>query len=545
MKQYTVLLKKIVLLCVAILLASSAHTHVIAQEHGKPVSTGEVVSMGGLYSVRAPTGNDWMVKTDGERRAIIFYKCRGEGRYTFVSISPEYTDPSTTDQTEDEIAVSIFDDVERVMIEWSKTRSWIPIGFSRNIVVIGQKRLHMMQYKISDVRILMETHYAIYLYFPPHTKQTRIYYAFLAGDIFMNRGYGFSPDLTVAEEVINSFEFSSDNDLMTKVKTFFDNKQYDEAIEYITKALDTVGLNESNRAFAYYNRGLAYRNKQQYERAIEDYSKAIELDPKDAKFYNNRGVAYMYTQQFDRAFEDFNRAIELAPKDAMSYMNRGLAYGRKQQYDRAIEDYDKAIELDPKLVMSYNNRGNAYMGKQQYDRAIEDYNRAIELEPKSAELYNCRGNVFYAKQQHNRAIEDYNKAIELEPKYALAYYNRGNVYICKQQYDRAIEDFSRAIELNPKDGLAYIYRGITYYSKQKYDKAIEDYDRALELNPNYDKLYYNKACAHSLANRTDEACKALRQSIENGFNDWGHIKSDRDFDNIRESACYKEIMAGK
>ena len=253
----------------------------------------------------------------------------------------------------------------------------------------------------------------------------------------------------------------------------------------------------------------------------------------------------LYNIVCDMAMEDYNKAIELNPRLVEAYTNRGNAYWYKQQYDKAIEDYNKAVELNPRNAIAYTNRGVAYKNKQQYERAIEDFNRAIELDPGYANAYYNRGLAYSAKQQYDRAIENYNRAIELNPKYVEAYGGRGTAYGKKHQYERAIEDFNRAIELNPRHANAYSNRGVAYMHKHQYDRAIEDYNKAIELNPKHARAYYNKACVYSLTNRAEEACKMLIQSIEKGYNDWKYIKSNKDFDNIRDSSCYKEIMSGR
>ncbi len=194
-------------------------------------------------------------------------------------------------------------------------------------------------------------------------------------------------------------------------------------------------------------------------------------------------------------------------------------------------------------------KAETFLANRQYDEAIEYYSKALETEGLSvnnrAIVYLNRGVFSSIKQLYDRAIEDFNKAIELNPGYAMAYNNRGNIYGLKQQDDKAIEDFNKAIELNPGDYKARNFRGIAYRNKQQYDKAIEDFNKAIDLNPRYADAYYRKACVYSLTNKTEEACKMLKQSIKKGYNYWSSIKIHKDLDNIRDSSCYKEIMAGR
>ncbi|MCL5063205.1 MAG: tetratricopeptide repeat protein [Nitrospiraceae bacterium] len=122
---------------------------------------------------------------------------------------------------------------------------------------------------------------------------------------------------------------------------------------------------------------------------------------------------------------------------------------------------------------------------------------------------------------------------------------QGNSYFQKNQYDLAIEDYNKAIILEPFHFEAYGNRGNAYKRKKQYDRALEDYNKAIDIEPQNAIDHYNKACLYSEMNNAEEACKWLKRSVEKGFNNWNHIKTDRDLDNIRSAPCYKEVVAGK
>ena len=109
---------------------------------------------------------------------------------------------------------------------------------------------------------------------------------------------------------------------LTKGNNAFENKDFDSAIIYFTKAIEL----DPNYAITYNNRGEAYSNLEQYPEALVDYTKAIELDPNYAIAYNNRGEAYSNLANHPTgtpdAIADFTKAIELDPKLAAAYFNR-------------------------------------------------------------------------------------------------------------------------------------------------------------------------------------------------------------------------------
>lgn len=333
------------------------------------------------------------------------------------------------------------------------------------------------------------------------------------------------------------------------VHSFFLHESYQKAYSRCSAAIlkyDPDGKKtESYRKVDEINRtGTDYFDKGEYDQAILYYSKAIELDKIAPGLYANRGNAYQSKGQYNQAISDYDQAIKIKADYATAYEARGRAYHAKGSYDQAIKDFSKAIDLDPKDYGAYHNRGNSYRAKGLNDQAIADYNKAIEL--KEYELpYNDRGNAYLAKKQYDLAIADYSKAINLNPNYTGAYNNRGIAYERKGQYDAVIADFSKVIDLKPEYAVAYYHRANAYAAKGLYDEAIADYSGTIRLNPKEQGAYYGMACIYSLKNNTQEACDYLKKSIDLGFNNWEHIKKDKDLNNIRQLACYQVLMDGK
>lgn len=88
-----------------------------------------------------------------------------------------------------------------------------------------------------------------------------------------------------------------------------------------------------------------------YDLAINYYSKAIDsgsLGNKQlAVAYNNRGCAYDDSNREQEALKDFARAISLDSGYDAPYFNRSFIYERNKNYAAAIKDMQKAISLDP------------------------------------------------------------------------------------------------------------------------------------------------------------------------------------------------------
>jgi Flp pilus assembly protein TadD len=85
-------------------------------------------------------------------------------------------------------------------------------------------------------------------------------------------------------------------------------------------------------------------------------------------------------------------------------------------------------------------------------------------------------------------------------------------------------------------------RGSAYATLGQYNKAHEDFNKTITLRPNDSGAYYNYACMFALQKNAAQACKWLQSAIERGYNNWEHIKEDKDFDNIRDTACFIDIL---
>src|SRR5207245_10383506 len=89
--------------------------------------------------------------------------------------------------------------------------------------------------------------------------------------------------------------------------------QYDRAIDYFTKELDTHREADANWVGALYlDRGVAYAERHQYEKAIADITRSVQSDSFNNYYaYYNRALVYAMKHQYDVALADISKAIEI------------------------------------------------------------------------------------------------------------------------------------------------------------------------------------------------------------------------------------------
>ena len=106
--------------------------------------------------------------------------------------------------------------------------------------------------------------------------------------------------------------------------------------------------------------GNAEFDSANYDKAIEYYHKAIETDSTYFDAYYNLGNVFAKIHNFDNAIEFFNKAITINDTDADAYFALGFVYSEKQDYENAIEMFKKGIQLQPNSPREYYYLGFFY-----------------------------------------------------------------------------------------------------------------------------------------------------------------------------------------
>ncbi len=286
--------------------------------------------------------------------------------------------------------------------------------------------------------------------------------------------------------------------------------------------------------------------KQMHDLAIEQCTKVINSWKRErSDIYYSRGLAYYENGKYDEALADYDKAIAANPDYALAYNGRSHIYDRKGLTEKAIQDLTRAIQIDRNFSEAYGNRGAVFFNHKQYKKALEDFNIALELNPSDAETFCNRGMLYGEEKQYDKAIQDLDKAIQLNPQLERAYFNRGIIFQLEKRYDSSIQDFTKALELYPNSATIYLNRGLGFEAKGSFDKALEDYKAAAAIKPKHVYAHYFIAGIYAITNNFQQSCKSLRIAIDYGFNDWEQLKADKNFQNMHDQPCYKELLAGK
>lgn len=342
-------------------------------------------------------------------------------------------------------------------------------------------------------------------------------------------------------------------------------KRYEDAI----KQFDYVVKLEPNYSSAYSFRAESYIGLKKYNEAIDDVISALGIDRDRKAFYELQELA-------DSAFEQTVAKLKVQkikePNEQSWDYDLGIVYERAAKYNKAIAYYKESLEKESNIITA-SRISSCYDDLGDYDKALEYCNQAIALDSVKTNYLYEKANIldnagrtleaiktmsdyiantpdepagYYQRgwfKDHSGdiegALEDYTMAITLQPNVAYAYLNRGVLYRLKGENAKAESDFKQVVRLDsiPEEAECSFYA--YYYLGQK-DKAIEILNTILDKDKKGNS--YDAACLYSVMGEKEKALSYLRQSLEDGYRRFAHIKRDRDLNNIRNTEEFKVLL---
>lgn len=342
-------------------------------------------------------------------------------------------------------------------------------------------------------------------------------------------------------------------------------KRYEDAI----KQFDYVVKLEPNYSSAYFFRAESYIGLKKYNEAIDDVISALGIDRDRKAFYELQELA-------DSAFEQTVAKLKVQkikePNEQSWDYDLGIVYERAAKYNKAIAYYKESLEKESNIITA-SRISSCYDDLGDYDKALEYCNQAIALDSVKTNYLYEKANILDNAGRTQEAIKTMSDYIANTPDEPAGYYQRGWFKDHSGDIEGALEDYTMAITLQPNVAYAYLNRGVLYRLKGENAKAESDFkqvvrldsipeeaecsfyayyylgqkDKAIEiLNTILDKdkkgNCYDAACLYSVMGEKEKALSYLRQSLEDGYRRFAHIKRDRDLNNIRNTEEFKVLM---
>uniref|UniRef100_A0A8C8JYX6 J domain-containing protein n=1 Tax=Oncorhynchus tshawytscha TaxID=74940 RepID=A0A8C8JYX6_ONCTS len=301
----------------------------------------------------------------------------------------------------------------------------------------------------------------------------------------------------------------------------------------------SVCSNQVNmEAEGFKDQGNAFYVKKDYSEAFNYYTKAIDACPKNASYYGNRAATLMMLCRFREALVDSQRAVRLDDcfmkhKNAtavLEYERMAELDFEKRDFRKVVYSMDKALGLastchrfkilkaeclallgrylEAQSVASDILRMDSTNGDALYvrglclyyedciDKAVQFFVQALRMAPdheksrlacrnaKALKAKKEEGNKVFKNSNFEAAYRLYSEALAIDPNNiktnAKLYCNRGTVGAKLNKPDQAIEDCTSAIKLDDTYIKAYLRRAQCYMDIEQYEEAVRDYEKVYQ-----------------------------------------------------------------
>ena len=127
----------------------------------------------------------------------------------------------------------------------------------------------------------------------------------------------------------------------------------------------------------FYEKALTYYDNDEFEKALEQLKKIIETGPKNPRAYLLKGKIYANQEKHGKAIEACLKAVEVNPLLASAHYLLGVLYNKQKKQGAAVDEFKKAVYADRNFTLAYFNLANIYRSQGKERQAARQYNNVI------------------------------------------------------------------------------------------------------------------------------------------------------------------------
>ncbi|XP_013374742.1 PREDICTED: dnaJ homolog subfamily C member 7 isoform X4 [Chinchilla lanigera] len=294
-------------------------------------------------------------------------------------------------------------------------------------------------------------------------------------------------------------------------------------------------------AESFKEQGNAYYAKKDYNEAYNYYTKAIDTCPKNASYYGNRAATLMMLGRFREALGDAQQSVRLDDGFVRGHLREGKCHLSLGNAMAACRSFQRALELDHKnaqaqqefnnanAVMEYEKIAETDFEKRDFRKVVFCMDRALEFAPACHRFKILKAECLAMLGRYPEAQSVASDILRLDSTNADALYVRGLCLYYEDCIEKAVQFFVQALRMAPdhekacaacrnaKALKAKKEDGNKAFKDGNYKLAYELYTEALAIDPNNiktnAKLYCNRGTVNSKLRKLDEAIADCTRAV--------------------------------
>lgn len=269
--------------------------------------------------------------------------------------------------------------------------------------------------------------------------------------------------------------------------------------------------------------GSIYAATGKSSEAIAVLTRALALVPNSDEAYRRLGAAYESAGRGDEAITAYKKAIEINPYYWLNFSVLGGAYFKMGKLEEALPPYQRMAELEPANVWGFLNVGAVLFSQGKYEECIPAFRKALAIQPSWQTLSNLGTAYFYLKR-YGESVEMFEQAVAANPNQEVVVGNLADAYRwsglpeeASATYGKAMALAYKELEVNPRDAAVMSNLALYYAKTGNAARALDFVRRARSIDANDVDYMYTEAVVLTLAGRNQDAVKALRLALRNGY----------------------------
>jgi tetratricopeptide (TPR) repeat protein len=226
---------------------------------------------------------------------------------------------------------------------------------------------------------------------------------------------------------------------------FLHAKQYDHALEWITRAIQQDPKPEYLASL-----GTALQKQGRHEEALKACDKAIQLKPDDAGLWKLMGDVLLELERFDHALLGFQHVLKLNPRHQDAAYKSGVLLDQFGRFEEALAHFNLCDEVLLNHAPTLRARARTLFNLKRFEEALADNRRANTLDPGNADTCNNIGACLQSLGREEEALSWFDQALVHLPDAIEILNNKAFMLGQLQRFDEAFAfyDQIKALHLN-------------------------------------------------------------------------------------------------